>query len=233
VATYTLIPGAGGDPWEWHLLTGELETRGHHVVPVKLPAGDESAGWSQYADAVVDAIGDRQDVVLVAQSLAGFTAPLVAERVSVDLLVLLNAMIPLPGETGNAWWANTRQHEAEQNYFAKVGLPPETADDEIALYFHDVASEVVEEAANHNPEQTMTPMMQAWPLESWPDVPTRALIGRDDRLFPAEFQLRVANERLGLEGDVIEGGHMVALSHPGEVADRLEAFRREAVGSDV
>ena len=233
MSTYVLIPGAGGDPWEWHRLTQELEARGHDVVPVLLPAGDDRAGWSEYADAVVEAIGERRDVVLVAQSLAGFTAPLVAERVPVDLIVLLNAMIPVPGETGNAWWANTGQQKAEQDYFAKIGLPPETADDEVALYFHDVASEVVEEAARHIPEQTMTPMVQAGPLASWPDVPTRALIGRDDRLFPAEFQLRLAKERLGLDGDLIEGGHMVALSRPGEVADRLETFRREAVAPDL
>lgn len=224
MATYALIPGAGGDPWDWYLLAQELEARGHDVVAVQLPAGDESAGWNEYADAVVGAIGDRRDVVLVAQSLAGFTAPLVAERVPVDLIVLLNAMIPLPAETGNEWWANTRQHEAEQDYFASVGLPPETAEDPIAMYFHDVAPEVVEEAANHIPEQTMTPMVQPWPLASWPDVPTRVLIGGDDRLFPAEFQLRVAKERLGLDGDVIDGGHMVALSQPREVADRLERY---------
>jgi pimeloyl-ACP methyl ester carboxylesterase len=233
MATYALIPGAGGDPWEWHLLTQELAARGHEVVPVQLPAGDESAGWSEYADAVVEAIGDRPDVVLVAQSMAGFTAPLVAERVPVDLIVLLNAMIPLSGETGNAWWANTRRKEAEQAYYARVGLPPETADDEVALYFHDVAADVVEEAATHIPEQTMTPMVQPWPLESWPEVPTRVLIGGDDRLFPAEFQLRVAMERLGIDGDVIEGGHMVALSRPREVADRLETFWREAVEPHV
>ena len=224
MATYALIPGAGGEPWEWHLLTAELEARGHEVVPVRLPAGDDRAGWSEYADAVVEAIGGRRDVVLVAQSLAGFTAPLVAARVPVDLIVLLNAMIPLPGETGNAWWANTRQHEAEQTYYASVGLPPETADDEVAVYMHDVPPEVVEEAAKHIPEQTMTPMEQQWPLTSWPNVPTRVLIGRDDRLFPAAFQLRVAKERLGLDGDVIEGGHMVALSRPQAVTDRLEAY---------
>ena len=97
MATYALIPGAGGDPWEWHLLAEELERRGHEVVAVQLPAGDESAGWSECADAVVEAIGDRKNVVLVAQSLAGFTAPLVADRVPVELIVLLNAMTPLPG----------------------------------------------------------------------------------------------------------------------------------------
>jgi pimeloyl-ACP methyl ester carboxylesterase len=227
MATFVLIPGAGGDPWEWHLLVRELEGRGHEAVPVELPAGDDRAGWSEYADSVIEAIGDREDVVLVAQSLAGFTAPLVAERKSVDLIVLLNAMVPSPSETGNQWWGNTGQDEAEQAYFAKVGLPIETADDEVALYFHDVAPEVVEEAARHIPEQTMTPMEQPWPLASWPDVPTRVLIGGDDRLFPAEFQLRVAKARLGIDGEVVGGGHMVAMSRPGEVADRLEAYWRE------
>jgi hypothetical protein len=39
--------------------------------------------------------------------------------------------------------------------------------------------------------------------------------------------MRVAKERLGLAGDVIPGGHMVALSSPGQVADRLEAYLTE------
>ena len=228
MTTYALIPGAGGDPWEWHRLVRELDARSHDPVAVTLPAEDDRAGWREYVDVVVEAIGDRRDVVLVAQSLAGFTAPLVVERRPVDLLVLINAMIPLPGETWNEWGANTRRKAAEQAYYRSVGLPPETADDEIAVYMHDVPPEVVADAVNHDAGQSMTPLGEPWPLVAWPDVPTRVLIGRDDRLFPAEFQLRVAKERLGLDGDVIEGGHMFALSRPGEVADMLEAYRREA-----
>ncbi|HET9346362.1 MAG TPA: alpha/beta hydrolase [Candidatus Limnocylindrales bacterium] len=227
MATFVLIPGAGGDPWEWHLLAAELEALGHDVVPVRLPAGDDQAGWSEYADAVVEAIGDRRDVILVAQSLAGFSAPLVCERRPVDLLVLLNAMIPTPGETGNDWWSNTRRREAEQAYFQEVGLPPQIADDELAVYFHDVPAAITEEAAGHVPEQSGTPMGQPWPLDAWPDVPTRVLAGRDDRLFPAAFQRRIARERLGIEADEIEGGHMVALSRPRELAERLEAYRAD------
>jgi pimeloyl-ACP methyl ester carboxylesterase len=223
VATFVLIPGAGGEPWEWHLLVPELETFGHDAVAVTLPAGDDRAGWSEYADAIVAAIGDRPDVVLVAQSLAGFSAPLVCERRKVDLLVLLNAMIPLPGETGNEWWSNTRRKEAEQAYFATVGLPPETADDELAVYFHDVPPEVVAEAEGHELQQSMTPMGQPWPLDAWPRVPTCVLAGRDDRLFPAAFQRRIALERLGIVADEIAGGHMAALSHPRELAERLHA----------
>ena len=74
-------------------------------------------------------------------------------------------------------------------------------------------------------------MTQSWPLASWPDVPTRVLAGRDDRLFPAEFQRRVARERLGLEADLIEGGHLVAWSHPRDLVDRLERYRAEVTAT--
>ena len=177
---------------------------------------------------MVAAIGDRSDVVLVAQSLAGFTAPLVCARRPVDLLVLLNAMIPLPGETGSDWWSNVGSGEAMRANLAAIGLSEPAAQDDRVLYFHDVPDAVVEEAfARGEPQQSMTPMGQPWPLDAWPDVPTRVLAGRDDRLFPVEFQRRVARERLGIEADVIDGGHMVCLSHPRELVERLERYRQE------
>ena len=67
-------------------------------------------------------------------------------------------------------------------------------------------------------------MTEPWPLTVWPDVPTRVLVGRDDRLFPADFQRRVARERLGIEADEIDGGHLLALSEPELVVGRLEAY---------
>lgn len=51
------------------------------------------------------------------------------------------------------------------------------------------------------------------------------LAGRHDRTFPLDFQRRIARERLGIEVGVIDGGHMVAMSNPAELADRLEAYR--------
>jgi pimeloyl-ACP methyl ester carboxylesterase len=51
------------------------------------------------------------------------------------------------------------------------------------------------------------------------------LAGRHDRIFPLDLQRRIARERLGIDIDVIDGGHMVALSNPGELAGRLEAYR--------
>jgi pimeloyl-ACP methyl ester carboxylesterase len=226
VSTYGLIPGAGGDASYWDLVVPLLAERGHDAVAVSLPAADDTAGWAAYADAVVDAVGAREHVILVAQSLGGFTAPLVCERIDVDLVVLLNAMIPLPGETGNDWWSDTDSADAMRANLNAIGLSEEDADDDVVLYFHDVPVDVREDALRRGePAQSMTPMAEPWPLDRWPDVPTRVLIGRDDRLFPVEFQRRVARERLGIEGDVIEGGHLVALSRPREVVERLEQYR--------
>ena len=99
MATFILIPGAGGVAWYWHRVKTLLEGAKHGAIAVDLPGDDERADLSAYAGRVVEAIGSREDTVLVAQSLGGFTAPLVCDRVCVRMLVFVNAMIPLPGET--------------------------------------------------------------------------------------------------------------------------------------
>ena len=226
MSTYTLIPGGGGDPWEWHRLAPELEARGHEALAIRLPSEDDSAGWTEYADAVVDALGDRHDIVIVAQSMGGFTAPIVCTRRPVELLVLLNAMIPVPGETFNAWWSKAESGSARREYHASIGLEPADADDDAVIYYHDLPAELRADAlARTWQDQSMTPLDEPWPLQAWPDVPTRVLAGRQDRMFPLEFQRRIARERLGLDIDEIDGGHMVAMSNPGELADRLETYR--------
>ena len=166
--TFVLVPGAGGQAWYWHRLVGELQRRGHRAVAVDLPSGDDTAGLAAYADAVVAAAdGDR--VVLVAQSMGGLTAPLVCERLPVALLVLVNAMVPRPGETGGEWWAVTGQEQARADAAARDGREPDDDGD----FFHDVPDEVVAAAMQQPFEQTGRPFEDPWPLTGWPDVPTR------------------------------------------------------------
>jgi pimeloyl-ACP methyl ester carboxylesterase len=223
MTTYVLIPGAASDSWYWHLTAAELRARGHDVVAPDLPCDDDSAGLSEYADVVVDAIGDRTDLVVVAQSFGGFTAPLVCERVPVKLLVLLTAMIPSPGEPPGDWWANTGWERARREQDERDGRAP---DDDIALFLHDVPPELAAEAMRRSRDQSATPFVKPWPLDAWPSVPTKFLLCRDDRFFPAEFMRRVVRERLGIVPDEIDGGHTIALSRPRELADRLEASGR-------
>lgn len=219
MATYVLIPGAGGRAWYWHRLIPEL--RGHDVVAVDLPADDDSAGLREYADTVVSAIGDRTDVVLVAQSMGGLTAPLVCARVPVELLVLVNAMVPVPGETGAEWWGNTGQPRAAAELAVRQGRTPAEELDPMEIFFHDVPPDVVAEAMREEPRQSPAPFEEPWPLEAWPGTPTVFLQGRDDRLFPLEWQRGVVRDRLGIPVEDVPGGHLVALGHPRELAARL------------
>ena len=57
--------------------------------------------------------------------------------------------------------------------------------------------------------------------EAWPSIPIRALAGADDRFFPVDFQRRVAHSRLGIDADILPGGHLIALARPDLVAEYL------------
>jgi pimeloyl-ACP methyl ester carboxylesterase len=228
---FVLIPGAGGSVWYWHLVVPKLEQRGQEAIPVALPAADDTAGLPEYAAAIVRAIGDRDPrrVVLVAQSLAGFTAPLVCNQVPVALLALVNAMIPKPGESPGEWWRNTRHGEAKRQQNLRDGRRADAPFDPLSDFFHDVPQSVIDEAwAQGEPRQSDTVFASRCSFSAWPAVPTRVLVARDDRFFPAEFQRRVARERLGISADEMPGGHLVALSQPEELAARLVAYAGDA-----
>ncbi|POM24282.1 Pyrethroid hydrolase [Actinomadura rubteroloni] len=226
MTTYVLIHGAGTDSWYWNRVAPLLRERGHDVVAPDLPCDDETAGLAAYTDAVVDAVGDRTGLVLVAQSMAGFTAPLVCERVPVDLMVLVAAMVPAPGETAGEWWDNTGQPAARRESDERAGRDPDAPFDVETGFLHDLPPEVRAEAlARPERGQAGRPFRDPWPLERWPDVPTRFLLCRDDRLFPAAFQRRVVGERLGIVPDEMDGGHLPALARPAELTERLEAYR--------
>ncbi|RAY11199.1 alpha/beta hydrolase [Actinomadura craniellae] len=213
MATYVLIPGAGCDPWYWNPTAAALHARGHETVAVDLPCEDDSAGLAEYADTVVEAAGDRTGLVLVAHSFGGFTAPLVCDRLPVDLVVLLTAMIPAPGEPPGDWWVNTG-HD-------RIDRPPA---DLAAAFFHDVPPDLAAEALRRDRDQSGAPFGEPWPLTGWPDVPTRFLLCRDDRFFPPGFMRGVVRDRLGVVPDEMPGGHCVMLSRPDELADRLVAY---------
>ncbi|MFI5935355.1 alpha/beta fold hydrolase [Actinoplanes sp. NPDC051494] len=218
MTTFVLVPGAGGSAWYWHRLVPELHRHGHDAVAVDLPATDDGAGLDAYAETIVTAAAGRPELVVVAQSMGGLSAPLVCGRLPVTALVLLNAMIPVPGETGGQWWPNTGQPEALRELDERAGR---TGFDLRTHFFHDVPADVTEQALAVDLPQSGTPFGDPWPLPAWPDVPTRVLSGRDDRFFPLGFQARIARERLGATPETLPGGHLVALSRPAELAALL------------
>jgi len=73
-------------------------------------------------------------------------------------------------------------------------------------------------------EEKSRALSDPWPLDAWPDAPTRYLLCRDDRLFPPAFARRHARERLGIDADEMDGGHYIALARPLELAERLDGY---------
>jgi pimeloyl-ACP methyl ester carboxylesterase len=224
VTSYVLVPGAGGSAWYWHRVVAELTRRGHHAVALELPGADPSAGLEEYGDLIVGAAaGLGNPVTLVAQSLGAFSAPLACDRVEVEELVLVNPMIPVPGETAGQWWDSVGWRAAARAMARREARPePDVADLE-TLFFHDLPPELLE-LMRANPEaatESGAVFAEPWPLPSWPDVPTRVLSANEDRLFPVELQRAVARTRLGLDIEALPGGHLVALSQPAPLTDRI------------
>jgi pimeloyl-ACP methyl ester carboxylesterase len=225
MSTYVLIHGGGDVGWAWHLVAAELRDRGHEVVAPDLPGDDASATFADYTDAVVEAVGDRKDLVVVGHSFGGFTAPLVADRLAAELLVLVAGMIPAPGESPDDWERNTGCGEAVRAQAARDGGRTGNADPYVSFY-HDVPLALAEEAlSKERAHPSPTAMKEPWPLDAWPDVPTRVVLCGEDRCFPPDFLRGLAAERLGIVPDEIAAGHCVALSRPTELADLLESYR--------
>jgi pimeloyl-ACP methyl ester carboxylesterase len=191
------------------------------VVAPDLPSDDDSADLRDYADTVVDAIGDRGDLVVVGQSYGGFTAPLVADRLHAQALVLVAGMIPSPGEAPADWWDNTRYRQAVDEQAGRDGGLTGSEDPFVA-FFHDVPRELAEEALSRGRSESEAAYNCPWPLEAWPDVPTRFVLCTEDRFFPPAFMREVVSMRLdGVTPEEIAAGHCVALSRPKELADML------------
>lgn len=215
---FALLPGAGGAAWYWHRVAARLADHGHDVLAIDLPGADESADLAAYAAQAVDEIGDRR-VVLVAQSMGAFVAPLVAERVALDALVLVNPMVPVPGERPRDWWSATGSEPARRAAAAARGDDPEF--DLERDFLHDLDPEIAAELLAHDRPETDAAFLSPCAFDAWPAVPIRVAAAADDRFFPLDFQRRVVRERLGRDVDVLPGGHLNALSQPDAVTEYL------------
>jgi pimeloyl-ACP methyl ester carboxylesterase len=220
MATFAFIHGAGDVGWYWHLVEAELRARGHDSVAPDLPVENDDAGLDAYATTVVDAVGERSDVVVVAQSFGGYVAPVVAERIDARLIVLVAGMIPSPGESAEEMFATTRWE-------------PEHLEDssDVAVFYHDVPSDLADEALSRGRWQSDTPGQEPWPLQAWPAIETRFVLCQKDRFFPPGWLRPLVRERLGIEPDEIDSGHCPALSRPDELAELLDRFWKERVGA--
>jgi pimeloyl-ACP methyl ester carboxylesterase len=138
------------------------------------------------------------------------------------MLVFVNAMIPVPGETAGEWWDNTGSTAARTTAAERGGYS--TKFDMATYFLHDVPPEIVKQGERHQRPETDTVFGEPCRFQSWPSVPIHVIAGRDDRFFPIDFQRRIARERLHAAVDELPGGHLVALSNPRGLVNKLLGY---------
>lgn len=224
MATFVLIHGAGDSGWYWHLVEAELRARGHQTVAPDLPCDNDKASLDDYVASVVRVAADRQDLVIVGQSYGAFTATLAASRLAARLLVLVAGMVPAPGESPGQWWESTGYRQAADEQ-ARLDGGLTGNEDPLITFFNGVPPALAAEAMRRGERGESSVVWDTpWPLNTWPEVPTKVIVCRDDHFFPPAFLRQVARERLGIVPDEVPGGHCVALSNPGALASLLASY---------
>jgi len=221
MTTFLLIHGAGDTGWSWHRLEAELRDRGHHTIAPDLPANAGEPTLWDYADVATAAAHDHEAIVVVGHSFGAFTAPLVAVRRAVAEVVLVAPMVPSPGESADEWWSAVGYAQAVQQQSAVDGGQTAASDPYVAFY-HDVPRALADEALRRERDHpSVAALAQPWPLDEWPRIPTRLILGTEDRFLPRNLLRRLADERLGVPAEEIIAGHCIPLGRPKELADLL------------
>jgi len=107
MADFLLLHGAWHSSSCWDLVATQLEKCEHRVVALDLPGrpGDATnpcdISVQTHVDAIIGALGDLKDPIVVAHSLSGYWASQAVEQFDgqLDWLVFLCAYVPLNGKS--------------------------------------------------------------------------------------------------------------------------------------
>lgn len=236
-----LIHGAWHDGSCWAPVVAELAGRGHDARAVDLPADRPGAGFDEYVDAVLDAVGPTGRVLLVGHSLGGLTAPVVAQRIGSDRvagLVLVAALLPRPGAS---WQDRVRSEpgimapgfgRGQQRHDDGTTSWP-AAEAESGLYAgvaQESSGELVAQAVAGLRPQDWAVTREVSPLTAWPPVPTVCVVCAQDRVVDPGWSRSAAAGIPGAEVVELEGGHFPMLTRPAQLAAIIAAVADRSRG---
>jgi pimeloyl-ACP methyl ester carboxylesterase len=222
--TFLLLHGARHGAWCWAGFAAALERHGHRAIAMDLPVEDEQAGARRYAEAAAEAAADVEGTVtVVAHSLGGLVAPLVAELRPVTELVFVCSPLPVPGrsladqlgdEPGMFVAESLRRGQLEGGQV----LEPEE-DYAIRTFFHDCPDDVARDAASRLRRQTTTVQGEPSPVRAWPPPqPVRYVMGRRDRILSPAWSRTAVPARIGVTPIELDTGHSPFLAAPEALA---------------
>jgi pimeloyl-ACP methyl ester carboxylesterase len=219
MATFVLVHGGYHGGWCFEPLVAALAAHGHGALAPDLPIDDADAGYEEYAAAVLDAmaaVDDAAEIVLVGHSLGCYVVPMVAARRPVHHVVLLCAVPattnePLPMDASSILTDDL----LGVTYFVDAeGRTMQTPASFENLFYRDLPPEVVGRALRRLRPQGPRPLVDAWPLASWPDVARTVVLAADDNVVRLDAARPAARALTGEEPVVVAGGHSVFLTDP-------------------
>jgi pimeloyl-ACP methyl ester carboxylesterase len=224
---FVLLHGGAHGGWAWDSVAPLLRAGGHEVSCPELPIDDGSATVQHWADAACRQIdlGDSEELVLVAHSVAGLAMPVIATMREVARMVFLCAVVPLPGRRhgdclGEPPTAITLPSDRlEFDSRGSMVVPWPTARE---FYYHDCDSATARAAWGRLRPCAQQVWRDRSPLESWPATPSAYVMGKYDRALSPDYSRRAAQELLDVEPIELNSGHSPMLSHPEELALTLD-----------
>ncbi|NJK48933.1 alpha/beta hydrolase [Candidatus Gracilibacteria bacterium] len=251
MSLFCLVHGACQGAWVWDLLIPYLEAQGHKTVAMDLPIEDPDVTLSDYVDAVLEALPEtEEDVILVGHSMAGTFISLIAARYRVRQLVFIGSLIPHPGVS----FLDQCYDEIPSNFLDEAGYkPPEaslfeqfrdepnvhipacigkfmTPDEQgkaiaMEFYYYDCKPDVANWAFSKTRYQrSLAYVFEKFPYKGIPDVKSNYIACSGDRIISPAWQRYAARKRLGVEAIEISSGHYPHLSHPIRLAEVLNAI---------
>jgi pimeloyl-ACP methyl ester carboxylesterase len=223
MASFVCIHGGYHGGWCFDRLADELAKLGHRTIAPDLPIDDPSAGYAEYASAVIDAmhdVPDGEEIVVVGHSLGCYVAPLVAERKAVRHLVFLCAVPSGLGEPLSMGSTSVLTDDLINTvYFADAqGRTLQTAASFRRLFWDDVPETEAALALSKLRPQGSRPMTDTWPLQAWPDVPRTIVLAESDNVVRLDAAVAAARDLTGEDPIVVPGGHSVFLTDPEALA---------------
>lgn len=230
MTTFALVHGAWLGAWCWEAVAAELHRLGHRTISVDLPCDDPSQTFESYAALItrsIDRSSTSDDVVLVAHSTGGLSAPLVAAQRPLRRLVYLCALVPLPGRS-YVEQLNLEPQMINSDYLRGISavdehLRSEWIDGEMAhaIMWGDCDPNISQKAYERLRPQAVGPYSRPCPLSHFSETPATYVLCTEDRLVAPSWSRRTALETLGADLLEMPGSHSPFLSRPSHLATVL------------
>ena len=228
MTTFALIHGAWGSGWHWASIPERLRALGHDAIAPDLPCDTPASTYEDCADTVEAALRDvHDDVVLVAFSLGGLTAPLVAARRPVERIVYVAAVLAEPGRS-----VAERLRGGERMFHPdfRAGVAP--GEDGLVrwvdldvykrvAYDEDTDDAVVAERFRRLRAQSFAGDLEPCPLPAHPEVPATYVMCEEDRLLDNAYWAEAVPRLLRIQPTPLPGAHTPMPRRPAELVELI------------